>query len=83
MQIEEERLLNLAEERAGFGDFGDGGFRKPLRTLLEFLNGDEELALATRKAAAALAGSLSSSKITVHFLLGVTLRKFLRLFAVA
>ncbi len=63
MQIEEERLLSLAEERAGFGDFGDGGFRKPLRTLLEFLNGDEELALATRKAAAETITELLANRL--------------------
>ncbi len=51
LQIDEERLLELAEERAGLGDFGDGGFRKPLHTLLEYLNADEELTLAIRTAA--------------------------------
>jgi hypothetical protein len=50
-QIDEERLLELAEERAGLGDFGDEGFRKPLRRLLEYLRADEELAPAARSAA--------------------------------
>jgi len=50
-QIDEERLLELAEERAGLEDFGDEGFRKPLRRLLEYLRADEELASATRSAA--------------------------------
>jgi len=52
LQLDEERLLELAEERAGLGDFGEGGFRKPLRTLLDYLNADEELVLAARTAAA-------------------------------
>ncbi|MAG33768.1 MAG: sulfotransferase family protein [Deltaproteobacteria bacterium] len=51
LQLDEERLLEVAEGRAGLGDFGDGGFRKPLRRLLEHLKAEEELAPATRTAA--------------------------------
>ena len=51
LEIDEERLLELAEERAGLGDFGDGGFRRPLHTLVVHLNADEELNLEIRKAA--------------------------------
>jgi hypothetical protein len=50
-EIDEQRLLERARERAGLGDFGDEGFRKPFRRLLEYLNADEALSPGTRSAA--------------------------------
>lgn len=50
-RIDEERLFELAMDRTGLGDFGEPGFREPLRRLIDHLNADEALGPAARSAA--------------------------------
>ena len=62
-RLSEERLLHVAQRKTGLSDFGDDGFRMPLRTLIRSYNEEGGLAciarlIMRRKISAALVNRL-------------------------
>jgi len=66
VQLDEQLLLSEAERRAGLGDFGDPGFREPLRRLLRSYDIDANLTLLGRIAARQDTVRLLVNRLTIE-----------------
>ncbi len=66
LPLDEAHLLAAAQRRTGLADFGDEGFREPLRMILGDLEGDELLTPLGRATARTLLGQLLRARLVVE-----------------